>query len=157
MTQPLTIGSITVEPGEAKRGMLPVGNDMAGNPGGIPVIVYHGIEEGPRLWLNGATHGDEPEGPFSIFLALKELDPMQMRGTVIAVPAMNVASFTAGKRGDPLDSFTYDMNRIYPGNADGYPTERQAFAHWQAMKPVLSRCSPSAPAQLIAFSATCFT
>ena len=78
MNQPLTIGDITVEPGEAKRGMIPVGNDMAGNPGGIPVIVYHGVKEGPRLWLNGATHGDEPEGPFSIFLALKELDPMQM-------------------------------------------------------------------------------
>ena len=134
MSERLTIGDITVEPGEAKRGMIPVGNDMAGNSGGIPVIVYHGIEDGPTLWLNGATHGDEPEGPFSIFLALKELDPMQMRGTVVAVPAMNVASFTAGKRGDPLDSFTYDMNRIYPGSATGYPTERQAFAHWQAMK-----------------------
>ena len=67
MTQTLTIGDITVEPGEAKRGMIPVGNDMAGNTGGIPVIVYHGIEDGPSLWLNGATHGDEPEGPCGDF------------------------------------------------------------------------------------------
>jgi len=26
------------------------------------------------------------------------------------------------------------MNRIYPGKADGYPTDRVAWAHWQAMK-----------------------
>jgi predicted deacylase len=133
MNQPLSIGNITVNPGEAKRGVISVGNDMAGNSDGIPIIVYQGIEAGPRLWLNGATHGDEPEGPFSIFLALNELDPKQMAGTVVAVPAMNVAGFTAGKRGDPLDSFTYDMNRVYPGSADGYPTERRAYAHWQAM------------------------
>ena len=47
---------------------------------------------------------------------------------------MNVPAFEAGKRGDPLDTFSYDMNRIYPGRADGYPTERAAWAHWQAMK-----------------------
>jgi uncharacterized protein len=26
------------------------------------------------------------------------------------------------------------MNRLYPGKADGYTTERVAYAHWQAMK-----------------------
>jgi predicted deacylase len=47
---------------------------------------------------------------------------------------MNVEAFTGGLRGDPLDTFSHDMNRIYPGKADGYPTERVAYAHWQAMK-----------------------
>ena len=47
---------------------------------------------------------------------------------------MNVPGFTAGTRGDPLDTFSYDMNRVYPGKPDGYPTERVAYAHWQAMK-----------------------
>ena len=47
---------------------------------------------------------------------------------------MNVPAFEAGKRGDPLDSFTYDMNRLYPGRPDGYPTERAAWAHWIAMR-----------------------
>ena len=75
-----------------------------------------------------------PKGAFSIFLALKQIDPQQLRGTVVAVPAMNVNAFTAGTRGDPLDTFSYDMNRIYPGKADGYPTERIAYAHWLAMK-----------------------
>jgi predicted deacylase len=133
MSEAITIGNITVGPGEIGRGMIPVGKDMAGQPRGIPVTVYRGVDDGPCLWLNGATHGDEPEGPFSIFLALQALDPQQMRGTVVAVPVMNVGAFMAGTRGDPLDSFSYDMNRIYPGRADGYPTERAAAAHWAAM------------------------
>jgi hypothetical protein len=134
MTEPMRIGTIEIHPGEVKRGGIPIGVDMAGQPRTIPIIVCRGVEDGPRLWLNGATHGDEPEGPFSIFLALQALDPMRMRGTVVAVPAMNVGAFTAGTRGDPLDTFSYDMNRVYPGKADGYPTERAAAAHWSAMK-----------------------
>lgn len=134
MAVPLTIGTVSVMPGEMKRGGIPIGGDMYGRKREIPIIVCRGVEEGPRLWLNGATHGDEPEGPFSIFLALQTLDPQKMRGTVVAVPVMNVGAFSAGERGDPLDSFTYDMNRCYPGKPDGYPTERVAFAHWSAMK-----------------------
>jgi predicted deacylase len=134
MTEAMTIGVTTVMPGEMKRGVIQAGVDMAGRPYAMPIIVARGVEEGPRLWINGATHGDEPEGAFSIFLALKQIDPQRLRGTIVAVPAMNVNAFTAGTRGDPLDTFSYDMNRIYPGKAEGYPTERIAYAHWLAMK-----------------------
>ena len=134
MANALSIGNLSVLPGEMKRGVIKAGVDMSGSPRQTPILVVRGMEEGPRLWLNGATHGDEPEGPLSIFWALQALDPQKLCGTVVAVPAMNVAGFTAGTRGDPLDTFAYDMNRIYPGKPDGYPTERVAFAHWQAMK-----------------------
>lgn len=130
----MQIGNVSVMPGEVKRGGIPLGKDMYGNDREMPVIVYRGVEDGPRLWLNGATHGDEPEGPFSIFLALKELDPQKLKGTVVAIPVMNVGAFTAGTRGDPLDTFAYDMNRVYPGKLDGYPTERMAALHFAAMK-----------------------
>jgi predicted deacylase len=134
MATPLTIGNVSVMPGEVKRGGIPISGDMVQRERILPIIVYRGVEDGPILWLNGATHGDEPEGPFSIFLTLQQLDPQKLRGTVVAVPVMNVQAFTAGTRGDPLDTFSHDMNRLYPGKADGYPTERVAFAHWQAMK-----------------------
>jgi predicted deacylase len=134
MATTLTIGNISIAPGEVKRGGIPIGGDLFRATREIPISVYRGVEDGPCLWLNGGTHGDEPEGALSIFKALQTLDPQRLRGTVVGVPAMNVAGFTAGKRGDPLDSFTYDMNRVYPGSAEGYPTERVAWAHWQAMK-----------------------
>ncbi|NDJ59485.1 MAG: succinylglutamate desuccinylase [Chloroflexi bacterium] len=134
MADPLTIGTVSVMPGEVQRGGILIGGDMYDRQRQIPIIVYRGVEDGPILWLNGATHGDEPEGPFSIFKAIQQLDPQQLRGTVVAVPVMNVQAFTAGTRGDPLDTFSYDMNRLYPGKPEGYPTERVAHAHWQAMK-----------------------
>lgn len=134
MTEPLQIGTVSILPGEAKRGSIPIGADMYGRQRELPLIVYRGIEDGPRLWINGATHGDEPEGPYSIMLTLAQLDPAQMKGLLVAVPAMNIEAFMAGDRGDPRDTFSYDMNRIYPGRADGYATERVAWAHWQAMK-----------------------
>lgn len=134
MVAPLNIGTVSVMPGEMKRGGIPIGGDMYARQREVPIIVYRGVEDGPILWLNGATHGDEPEGPFSIYKALAQIDPKKLRGTVVAVPVMNVQAFTAGLRGDPLDTFSHDMNRIYPGKADGYPTDRVAWAHWQAMK-----------------------
>ncbi len=71
---------------------------------------------------------------FLIFKTMQQIDPQKLRGTVVAVPVLNVEAFTAGLRGDPLDTFSHDMNRLYPGKADGYPTERVAAAHWAAMK-----------------------
>jgi uncharacterized protein len=134
MAEAMTIGTVSVNPGETRRGGIPIGPDMYGRDREVPIIVVRGAEDGPTLWLNGATHGDEPEGPFSIFLTLQELDPAKLRGTVVAVPVMNVQAFMAGTRGDPLDTFSHDMNRLYPGKENGYPTERVAHAHWQAMK-----------------------
>jgi len=128
------IGPFETKPGQITRSSIPIGRDMYGRLREIPVIVCRGAADGPILWLNGATHGDEPEGPFSVFLTLQQLDPARLRGTVVAVPVMNVEAFTAGTRGDPLDTFAHDMNRLYPGKPDGYPTERVAFAHWQAMQ-----------------------
>lgn len=135
----LTVGNVSVDrsqtpQGIIQRGAIPVGSSMGGTTQEIPIIVYHGAEDGPVLWLNGATHGDEPEGPFSIFLATQAIDVSQLKGTVVAVPVMNVGAFTAGTRGDPLDTFSYDMNRVYPGREGGYPTERAAHAHFMAMK-----------------------
>ncbi len=134
MTIPLTVGTARAMPGERVHGGIPIGKDMYGKEREVPVIVVRGREDGATLWLNGATHGDEPEGPFSIFMALSEIDPATLKGTVVAVPVMNVEAFTAGKRGDPLDMFSHDMNRVYPGKRGGYPTERAANAHWNAMK-----------------------
>lgn len=130
----LKIGTAAAQPGTVARGGIPTGADVCGGTDAIPVIVCHGVDAGPILWINGAIHGDEPEGAFSIFRTLQKIDPRSMRGTLVAVPAINVPAFAAGRRGNPLDAFTYDMNRVYPGRADGYPTERVAHAHWTAME-----------------------
>ena len=102
----------------------------------IPVIVINGAYAGPCLWVNAAIHGDEPEGTVTCHTLARQVKPESLSGTLVLVPAMNVPAFEAGQRGNPLDTFSYDLNRIYPGRAEGYLTERLAWAHAQWMTKV---------------------
>lgn len=132
----LMVGTGKARPGELVRCGIPIGKDIYGNEKTIPIIIANGKEKGRVLWINGATHGDEAEGPFSIFKLLEKLDPKTLTGAVVMCPAMNVEAYRVGDRGDPADVMhTYDMNRIYPGKKDGFPTARVAAAHWEAMLP----------------------
>ena len=61
----------------------------------IPIsMVKNG--EGPTVLLTGGNHGDEYEGPIALFDLARTIDPKQIRGRVILVPAMNYPSFQTG-------------------------------------------------------------
>lgn len=128
-----SVGTAVADPGQRADGVIPVTRRPGGEALSIPVIVVHGTNPGPVLWIDAAIHGDEPEGPLSIHKLLAELDPSQLTGTVVCVPVHNVMAFEAQQRGNPFDQFTYDMNRIYPGKANGFPSERVAWAHKEEM------------------------
>ncbi|RMA42300.1 succinylglutamate desuccinylase/aspartoacylase family protein [Rhodophyticola porphyridii] len=134
--QSLSVGTATAKPGETVRGAIPAGDLAGGIRVEIPVVVINGAGAGPTFWVNAAIHGDEPEGPLACMMAQKQIDPAKLRGAVVMVPCVNPLAFSAAERGNPLDTFTYDMNRIYPGKPDGYFSDRVADAHWQAMKDV---------------------
>ena len=135
-TRTVTVGTASAAPGTAVRGAIPVTELAGGTPLEIPVVVANGANEGPCFWVNGAIHGDEPEGPLACQIALAEVDPAQLSGTLVLCPVLNVPAFEAAQRGNPADTFAYDMNRIYPGNPAGYLSERVAAAHAAAMGPV---------------------
>ncbi|HMO08424.1 MAG TPA: M14 family metallopeptidase [Paracoccaceae bacterium] len=132
----VTVGTATAAPGQVVRGAIPVTTLGGGTPLEIPVVIVNGAGDGPCFWVNGAIHGDEPEGPLACQIALREVDPALLNGTLVMVPVVNVPAFEAAQRGNPLDTFSYDMNRIYPGRANGYLSERVAAAHAAAMGPV---------------------
>ncbi|SHI66456.1 succinylglutamate desuccinylase/aspartoacylase family protein [Wenxinia saemankumensis] len=132
----LTVGTATAVPGEVARGHIEVGTLAGGIEVKIPVIVINGAGPGRTFWVNGAIHGDEPEGPRACHLAQERIDAAELQGAVVLVPVVNPMAFSAMERGNPLDTFTYDMNRCYPGKPDGYYTDRVAHAHWTAMKDV---------------------
>lgn len=125
----ITVGTARAEPGTTVRGSIPVTELAGGTPLEIPVVVVNGVNDGPCFWVNGAIHGDEPEGPLACQIALAEVDPKELSGTLVLCPVLNVPAFEAAERGNPADTFTYDMNRIYPGRPDGYLSERVAAAH----------------------------
>ncbi len=125
----LILGPLACPPGERAAGLIPVFDRVDGAPLGFPTLVVNGARPGPVLLLDGGIHGDEQEGILAVAEFLRELDPAAVAGAVIGVPAMNVAAFEAMSRGNPRDSHTFDMNRIYPGREAGYLTDRVAAKH----------------------------
>ena len=100
-------------------------NDSAWGAVVIPItIVRNG--DGPTALLTGANHGDEYEGPIALQSLAVELDPGDVTGRVIIVPYMNYPAFRSATRVSPLDG--RNLNRIFPGRADGTPTEK--IAHY---------------------------
>lgn len=129
----LTIGTAKALPGTKVHGAITAGTHPAGGALEIPLTIINGVKDGPVIWFNACIHGDEPQGTLALINLIRELDPKKLSGAVVCVPAMNVPAFEASKRGNPLDMFAYDMNRVYPGSPDGRYTERLAWAHKQAL------------------------
>jgi predicted deacylase len=132
----ISIGTAVAAPGTTVRGFIPVTKLAGGASLEIPLIVINGSRPGPCLWVDASIHGDEPEGTLTCQSLARQLSAGELSGTLVLVPAMNVPAYEAGQRGNPLDTFSYDMNRIYPGRAEGYLTERIAWAHAQWMKKI---------------------
>jgi N-alpha-acetyl-L-2,4-diaminobutyrate deacetylase len=89
----------------------------------IPICVVRN-DKGPTALLTGGNHGDEYEGPLALYELARTLDPKDVSGTVIIVPAMNYPAFRAGTRTSPIDKG--NMNRAFPGRPDGTVTEKIA-------------------------------
>ncbi len=123
------VGTAKAAPGTVAKGAIAVTTLAGGGALEIPVMVINGAKPGPCLWIDGAIHGDEPEGPLACQILMREVAPEALSGTLVLVPVMNVPAFEAACRGNPLDTFSFDMNRIYPGRPNGYLTERIASAH----------------------------
>ncbi len=82
--------------------------------------------DGPTVLLCAGTHGDEHEGPIILRRLVRELDPTALRGRLIVLPTLNYPAVLADARVSPLDGG--NMNRAFPGDADGSPTF--AVAHF---------------------------
>ncbi len=114
---------------------LPIARLMSGTPVALPVLVLHGRDDGPTVWLSAAIHGDEINGVEIIRRVLARLDPKSLRGTLIAVPIVNVHGFNTGSRYLPDRR---DLNRSFPGSARGSLAAR--IAHLM-MTEIIGRCT----------------
>ena len=90
--------------------------------------------DGPTALLTGGNHGDEYEGPTALLDLVNRIDPARVSGRVIVVPMMNYPAFCAGTRTSPLDRG--NMNRVFPGRADGTATEKIADYFQRTLLPM---------------------
>ena len=90
----------------------------------IPVAVFkNGV--GPRILMLGGVHGDEFEGQVMAMKLMRSLDIDNVQGQIIIMSAANAPAAYAGKRTSPFDEG--DLNRSYPGDPAGTPTQQIAF------------------------------
>lgn len=122
------------EPGRSD-GTLRIGTMPDGAPVETPVIIVRGADDGPIVWMHGCVHGNEYCGTYCIHEFVRSLRPEQVKGAVIALPALNITAFRMRQRSSPFEQFNNtDMNRCFPGNPNGGFTEQMAHAVFSQLK-----------------------
>ena len=95
--------------------------------GWIPIpIVRIRNGEGPSVLMQAGNHGDEWEGQIGLGNLLRSIEPKDIKGRLVILPSANFPAAMAGQRTSPIDDG--NLNRSFPGNADG--TITQQIAYW---------------------------
>jgi len=117
------VGEVSVSAGTRAAIDLPITDLSTHTPVTMPVVVINGRRDGPRLFVCAALHGDEINGVEIIRRLLRISALRRLRGTLIAVPVVNVLGFLSQSRYLPDRR---DLNRSFPGSARGSLASRMA-------------------------------
>src|SRR5580658_7683958 len=131
----VTVGTATAHAGQKVTGFIqvPAGVDAGAN---IPVIVINGAKPGPKLAIVAGAHGTEYASIIALEKLARAINAADLSGTLIILPLVNLASFAQKvPHLNPVDG--KNMNRMYPGKADGTQSER---ASWAIAKQVVEQC-----------------
>ncbi|MBC7184736.1 MAG: succinylglutamate desuccinylase/aspartoacylase family protein [Marinobacter sp.] len=120
-----TLLGTEVMPGTSTRLAWAPGIQIAGLSQPTPVLVVNGVNAGPTLCLTGAVHGDELNGIEIIRQTVYDLNPEKLSGQVVGIPIVNLPGFQQGSRYLPDRR---DLNRHFPGSADGSLADRIAYS-----------------------------
>lgn len=99
----------------------------------VPVAVVTGCP-GPTVLLVAGTHGDEYEGQLVLQRLIRQVQPDELSGRLIILPALNLPAVLAAERVSPIDGL--NLNRAYPGCPDGTPTRQIAHVVAEELLPV---------------------
>lgn len=129
------IGGTKISPGQRLTVDLSVSRLYTHTELTIPVHVIHGTKPGPRLFVCAAIHGDEILGVEIIRRLLRRKVLKRLRGTLVAIPIVNVYGFLNLSRYSPDRR---DLNRFFPGAEKGSLTSRLASLF---MNEIVAKCT----------------
>ena len=98
MSHPITVGTATAQPGTIQYGRWDILDHPTGHTEFLPVIVAQGQRDGPCLWLTAGIHGPEQGGPSVLYRLITQELVERLRGTVVAIPALNPAGLRTMQR-----------------------------------------------------------
>lgn len=99
----------------------------------VPVLVAKGEHEGKKLLINSVIHGDELNSVRTVQKVFEQLDPKRLSGTVVGVVGANPNGMLINNRNMMLSTDgggLVDMNRVFPGKAQGSTGEQHAWRLW---------------------------
>ena len=85
----------------------------------IPIVTIKN-GSGPTILLTAGNHGNEDEGQLILRRLIHELEPDDVQGRIIFLPALNYPAVRACTRTSPLDN--ENLNRKFPGDGTSSPT-----------------------------------
>lgn len=101
-----------------------------------PFFGIGGRRDGPTFLITAGIHAAEYTGIDAAIRLGHLLDPERVRGRIVIIPLLNRPGFyERSVYVNPEDND--NMNRVFPGRADGTWSER--FAHW-LLNEVICRC-----------------
>ncbi|RVU86611.1 succinylglutamate desuccinylase/aspartoacylase family protein [Leucothrix sargassi] len=131
----LRIGGFDILPGEQRKINLPVAKLYTDASVSLPVHIIRAKKPGPTIFISAAIHGDELNGIEIIRRLIRQNKLSITKGTVIAVPMVNVYGVVNQSRYMPDRR---DLNRYFPGSAKGSLAGRVAHIF---MKEIVAHCN----------------
>ncbi|NEN23654.1 succinylglutamate desuccinylase/aspartoacylase family protein [Cryomorpha ignava] len=120
----IKINGKTFSSGESGKVKANIAKLPSGTLIDLPIYVFRSKKKGPTVLLSGGLHGDEING---IEIIRRMLDESKFdflnRGSVIAIPVMNIYGFLNFSREVPDGK---DINRSFPGHSGGSLASRVA-------------------------------
>jgi predicted deacylase len=93
----------------------------------MPVIEARGVQDGPRACLIAGIHGCEYASMEALMRFMRSLDTSTLTGSIVAAPIVNVTAFR-GRSPFVTPEDGMNLNRCFPGSADGTHSEQLAHA-----------------------------
>jgi len=112
MNSNIMLGDAFARSGTIQYGRWEALTHPTGHQEFLPVIIAQGNEAGPVLWLTAGIHGPEHAGPVVLYRLITQELIDRMRGTIVAIPALNPAGLRTMKR-EPYHA-PKDPNRLWP-------------------------------------------
>jgi len=125
MNTNLKVESVIAKPGTIAYGFLKAGETQDGSAVKLPIALINGSKDGPILYVQAVSDGDELNGIAVIHHLLNTISPQELCGGIIAVPIANPFAFHFRQSESGADR--KKMNRCFPGDKGG--TSSQRIAH----------------------------
>jgi predicted deacylase len=132
MPETIVINGKSIDRGEKVLTKLVISKLPSGTVIEIPVYVFRSVHDGPVVLLMAGMHGDEVNGIEIVRRMLSKKMLYPLKGTIIAVPILNIYGFLNFSREVPDGK---DVNRSFPGNREGSLASRVAHRFMKEVLP----------------------